>query len=163
MAGQQIKAIETRYAGCYFRSRLEARWAVLWDSMKWPWEYEPQGFQLPHGPYLPDFRVTPYPSRSAEAVWFEVKPPGAPDDLRWPELAAMTGNMIIVAKGIHRRGDNCTTEHTAQVFTPEGARADVDLWAHVGEQHWNAASSARFEHGQAPVTARPRRRGRGKR
>ncbi len=23
-----IKAIETRYAGCLFRSRLEARWAV---------------------------------------------------------------------------------------------------------------------------------------
>lgn len=24
-----IKAIETRYAGCLFRSRLEARWAVF--------------------------------------------------------------------------------------------------------------------------------------
>lgn len=27
-----ITAIETRYAGCHFRSRLEARWAVFFDA-----------------------------------------------------------------------------------------------------------------------------------
>jgi hypothetical protein len=163
MAEQPIKAIQTRYAGCHFRSRLEARWAVFWDSLDWPWEYEPQGFDLPHGPYLPDFSVTPYPERSQGPVWFEVKPPGASDDMRWPELAVMTGIMIITAKGMHRRGDNCSVEHTAEVFTPEGHRAGVDLWAHVGGQHWDAASSARFEHGERPAQHRTRRRGRGKR
>ncbi|WP_435279281.1 hypothetical protein [Streptomyces sp. 1222.5] len=40
-----IKAIETRYAGCRFRSRLEARWAVLFNALDIPWEYEPQGFE----------------------------------------------------------------------------------------------------------------------
>lgn len=41
-----IKAIETSYAGCRFRSRLEARWAVFFDRMGVSWEYEPQGYEL---------------------------------------------------------------------------------------------------------------------
>jgi len=41
-----IAAIETRYAGCRFRSRLEARWAVFYDALGIDWEYEPQGFDL---------------------------------------------------------------------------------------------------------------------
>lgn len=40
-----IQAIETRYAGCRFRSRLEARWAVFLDALGVKWEYEPQGFE----------------------------------------------------------------------------------------------------------------------
>jgi hypothetical protein len=50
-----LKAIETRYAGCLFRSRIEARWACFWDSLGVVWEYEPEGFELPEGKYLPDF------------------------------------------------------------------------------------------------------------
>ena len=30
----EIKAIETRYKGCRFRSRLEARWAVAEDAIE---------------------------------------------------------------------------------------------------------------------------------
>lgn len=54
-----IKAIETRYAGHRFRSRLEARWAVAFDHLGITWEYEPEGFQTSAGMYLPDFRVQP--------------------------------------------------------------------------------------------------------
>lgn len=54
-----IKAIETRYAGCRFRSRLEARWAVFFDHLKIGWQYEPEGFELPNGRYLPDFKIEP--------------------------------------------------------------------------------------------------------
>lgn len=51
-----IKPIETRYAGCRFRSRLEARWAVFFDTLGIEWQYEPQGYELPSGGvYLPDF------------------------------------------------------------------------------------------------------------
>lgn len=51
-----IKPIETLYKGCRFRSRLEARWAVFFDSIGIEWEYEPEGFKLPNGEnYLPDF------------------------------------------------------------------------------------------------------------
>jgi hypothetical protein len=54
-----IQAIETRYAGCRFRSRLEARWAVFFDYAGIRWEYEPQGYRLSDGTtYLPDFLLT---------------------------------------------------------------------------------------------------------
>jgi len=39
-----ITAIPTEYAGCTFRSRLEARWAVFFDAMRIEWQYE--GAQL---------------------------------------------------------------------------------------------------------------------
>lgn len=51
------KPIETVYAGCRFRSRLEARWAVFFDRLGIEWEYEPQGFEGDYGRYLPDFRL----------------------------------------------------------------------------------------------------------
>lgn len=51
-----INPIETWYAGCRFRSRLEARWAVAFDHLRLKWEYEAQGYHLPSGArYLPDF------------------------------------------------------------------------------------------------------------
>jgi hypothetical protein len=50
------KAIETEYNGYKFRSRLEARWAVVFDWLKVKYQYEPQGFELGDGiRYLPDF------------------------------------------------------------------------------------------------------------
>lgn len=52
-----ITAIETRYAGHHFRSRLEARWAVFFNTLGIRWEYEPQGYTVgpKKTPYLPDF------------------------------------------------------------------------------------------------------------
>lgn len=51
-----IQAIETRYKGYRFRSRLEARWAVFFDALGLKWEYEPEGYVLQNGEcYLPDF------------------------------------------------------------------------------------------------------------
>ena len=51
----EIKAIETIYNGYKFRSRLEARWAVFFDSAGIEYEYEPEGFDLGGEWYLPDF------------------------------------------------------------------------------------------------------------
>ncbi len=73
-----IKAIETRYKNCRFRSRLEARWAVAFDVLQMPWSYEKEGFTLPSGSYLPDFWV---PSGCPELLvefpgagtWYEIK------------------------------------------------------------------------------------------
>ncbi len=54
----EIKPIETYYDGHWFRSRLEARWAVVFKALGVRYEYEPEGFDLGHGmKYLPDFRV----------------------------------------------------------------------------------------------------------
>lgn len=71
-----MKAIETQYKGYNFRSRLEARWAVFFDSLGLQWEYEPEGFEMSDGTkYLPDFKVT-YPGRDTSEKhneWYEVK------------------------------------------------------------------------------------------
>ena len=41
-----LRAIPTKYAGHTFRSRLEARWALFFDLLHLPWEYEPEGYFL---------------------------------------------------------------------------------------------------------------------
>jgi hypothetical protein len=91
-----MKAIETEYKGYLFRSRLEARWAVFFDSLGLSWEYEPEGFDFEDGTrYLPDFRVR-YPGRFAEEIhfeWFEVKPDLTMlTDEEWKKLIAFSGS-----------------------------------------------------------------------
>ncbi len=82
-----LKAIETVYNGYRFRSRLEARWAVFFDTLEIPYEYEREGFQLGRMWYLPDFYLPEgpwYPTSEQErlpACWVEIKPtlPGTRD------------------------------------------------------------------------------------
>lgn len=51
-----IKAIQTLYSGIWFRSRLEARWAMYFDLLGVEWIYEMEGFKVGRGEfYLPDF------------------------------------------------------------------------------------------------------------
>jgi hypothetical protein len=71
----QIKAIETKYKGYRFRSRLEARWAVFFDKVGIKWEYEPEGFQLSNGLYyLPDFKIKyPGDEDGDHWAWIEIK------------------------------------------------------------------------------------------
>jgi len=71
----QIKALQTVYKGYKFRSRLEARWAVFFDTAGIKYMYEPEGFEyLPEGSrnekvyYLPDFWL------SSSKIYVEVKP-----------------------------------------------------------------------------------------
>ncbi|GHO48508.1 hypothetical protein [Ktedonospora formicarum] len=41
-----IKAKETVYAGKHFRSRIEARWAVVFTTLAVTWRYEPQHYDF---------------------------------------------------------------------------------------------------------------------
>ncbi len=50
-----LKAIPTHFAGNYFRSRLEARWATFYQELGIVYEYEREGYDLDGVPYLPDF------------------------------------------------------------------------------------------------------------
>lgn len=103
-----ITPLETRYAGCRFRSRLEARWAVFFDALKIRWEYEPEGFQTSAGPYLPDFRLRGLggDGQSKPYLWFEVKPDlsDRPEDARW--FAISLDAPLIVAYGMPRPDDD---------------------------------------------------------
>jgi hypothetical protein len=85
------KAIETRYAGCRFRSRLEARWAVFFDAMNITWEYEKEGYELRSGRYLPDFWLPNVPTRRyGDGTWVEIKPSN-PSPLEQQLLAELCG------------------------------------------------------------------------
>jgi hypothetical protein len=94
-AAVSIKAIETTYNGYRFRSRLEARWAVFMDRLGVPYRYEPQGYQLPSGLYLPDFYLPKL------QCWVEVKPgdPSALEGHLAADLAAHTGQAVYVFFG----------------------------------------------------------------
>jgi hypothetical protein len=66
---QTIQAIETRWKGFRFRSRLEARWAVFFENIGVQWDYEKEGFNLGDaGYYLPDFWIDDW------KCWVEIKP-----------------------------------------------------------------------------------------
>lgn len=51
----EIKPIQTKYKGCNFRSRLEARYAIYFDALGIKWEYEIEGYNINGKWYLPDF------------------------------------------------------------------------------------------------------------
>lgn len=99
-----IKAIETKYAGCRFRSRLEARWAVFFDELGLQWEFEPEGFELGNGlKYLPDFLVR-FQSGDRDGFYFEIKPtlPNEKAILKCHNLAQGL-NLQREAEGMDRR------------------------------------------------------------
>jgi hypothetical protein len=82
-----IKAIETRYKGYRFRSRLEARWAVFFDHLEIPWEYEKEGFDIDGTFYLPDFYLPTF------NTWAEVKPTKF-SPIEFGKIAALEGLVL---------------------------------------------------------------------
>ena len=91
-----IKPIETAAFGRLFRSRHEARVACFLSHLGVKWEYEPQGFELPSGRYLPDFKVY-YHDRPAEWFWIECKPcnPSEREIRLARELASATRSLVM--------------------------------------------------------------------
>lgn len=99
-------SIETEYNGTRYRSRTEARWAVMFDKANIGFQFEPEGFQFRSGRYVPDFYV------SAWDCYLEVKPDNF--DLpagEWPrercvaeELAEHSKKDVLVAAGWPQAG-----------------------------------------------------------
>lgn len=92
---QNITAIPTKYAGCHFRSRLEARWAVFFDTIGIAWQYEPEGYELDGKRYLPDFWLPQI------KTWYEVKG-RSPTNLEYSLAYALeqaTGHRVLIARG----------------------------------------------------------------
>jgi hypothetical protein len=106
------RVIETRYAGVLFRSRLEARWAVFFDSLKIQWHYEPEGFESAAGMrYLPDFFL---PRLHCCGLYAEIKPGG--DPFEKARALATSGARILLL-----------TELSAGPFELTGAWHDGEL------------------------------------
>lgn len=124
-----VKAIETRYAGHRFRSRLEARWAVLFDAAGIQWEYEVEGWELPSGRYLPDFWLPQV------MMWAEVKPTrlSGLEFQRCRELAIGAGFDVLLLDGKpERRHYSAITVLKRDPDAPQMIHYDM-LW---GRKYW---------------------------
>lgn len=93
-----IPAKQTTYRGRRFRSRTEARWAVFFDALGTPWEYEKEGFDLFSGSYLPDFGLP----QVNIGCWLEVKGdvPTEREKKLAQELATGTRSPVFIFSGI---------------------------------------------------------------
>ena len=129
-----IGAIQTRYAGHLFRSRLEARWAVFFDALGIEWKYEHEGYEVDGHKYLPDF----YLPKSND--WCEVK--GDTNGLRndFDKIGAILGpnsplpgfvegaSSLILLGDIPLVEDFSTAFHPA-LFRPKGVGTTSRGWS----------------------------------
>ena len=157
-----IKPIETRYAGYRFRSRLEARWAVYFDALRWSWEYEAEGYVLSNGQtYLPDFQFGPN-------FWAEVKAESALDTEfdKARQLVKDTGGVVLLLAGLPAESSvvivDAEVEQLGYVVPGDSKYYPIYYdWYPVPGRSWpenchirtaaaQAARSARFEHGEKP-------------
>lgn len=99
----------TWYKGVWFRSRLEARWAVFFDTLKIDWEYEPERRVIQKyktktktTTYLPDFYLPVY------RLWIEVKPlkPRKEEQHKASEWAKEYGLMLVLFQGFRPENYN---------------------------------------------------------
>ena len=103
--------IPTYYAGRWFRSRLEARWAIAFDALGYGWVSEPE--RVTKLPYLPDFWLPDF-GVHVEVKWGPIVPARQePHD----EL-------------IDRLADFDTHHERWQAFVEASG---ADLWVCVGE------------------------------
>jgi hypothetical protein len=98
-----IAPIETRYGGVVFRSRLEAKWAVMFDLLGWNWTYEPLDFSG----WIPDFGLE---CLEGATVYVEVKPVSVfPADTAMKiDQSGCKSEVLIVGQECPLRGNACT-------------------------------------------------------
>jgi hypothetical protein len=99
----EIKAIETYYDGYRFRSRLEARYAVLFNHLGLQYQYEKEGYELESGiRYLPDFWL---PELN---TFVEIKGEGLTREefQKCADLCIQTTYTVVVFVGDLANGDN---------------------------------------------------------
>ena len=130
-----IKPIETAYQGYRLRSRLEARWAVFFDELPIPWQYELEGFDPGDGVnYLPDFYLP------VHDAFVEVKSAlAALSRHEWEKMARLMPhkNLLLVA-GLPG------TEHLFLFLNASGAIVSEDLLEFLSEYFDDPAGWASF-------------------
>lgn len=107
-----IMAIDTKYNGYNFRSRLEARWAVFMDTIDVGYEYEPEGYNLDGVLYLPDFWI---PSLDC---FLEIKPlsPNNKAESKAESLAMKTQKNVLVFVGQHALPEHQEDDMSAYLY-----------------------------------------------
>lgn len=129
-----MRVLPTEYRGLKYRSRAEARWAVVFDVVGWQHQYEPEAFQLPSGIYCPDFYL---PDVDA---YFEVKgrEPTDNEKLKAEELCVATRTTVIVSSG-PPNPDRNEWDEDLYTFNPESLDgieffADVQIGGFVSRR-----------------------------
>lgn len=145
----EIESIQTEYAGVTFRSRLEARWAPLFDVIGVEWKYEPTCLQG----WIPDFligglwlaEVKPTPITSTVAAHHE---PFAKAIRRFDTILLGDGPGDALGLVVRRESDGgifarhlvADLEHGAAKlhvfpFLPRGFRSDLTaFWNGLSDQ-----------------------------
>ena len=173
-----VKAIDTEYNGHRFRSRLEARWAVFFDSLGVKYQYELEGFDLDGVYYLPDFwlpHITPELAAQGWGLWVEIKPrPISEDELKkvvalveksghnalvfqgdpWPDKYS-----VLKISGTHFQppkwfeGLSFVQEDSGYIHLKSSSFSSYPA-AYGGDLQgaYKAARGARFEHGESPTS-----------
>lgn len=175
-----IAAIKTTYAGCDFRSRLEARWAVFMDRLGIEWSYEPQGWEMSDGTrYLPDFWLP----RLMVNVEVKGSDEALAEDMSKIQSFVQESNSLVLLLGDVPRIDHHAPVHPvigmcdeklvslSSLFLLNGRTSKWDLVRLLAElaptteasyvggltvtrqlsNAYYAARSARFEHGETPA------------
>ena len=111
-----MKAIQTEYNGLKFRSRLEARWAYLFDLLDIKYEYEKEGYELPSGRYLPDFWLPQL------KCWVEIKgeTPNKTEEALAYDLADGSGYIVYMCWGEMPTGENVGSDSAYAYMPTEG-------------------------------------------
>ena len=135
-----MQPIETKYNGIVYRSRLEARWAMYFESLPCSFYYEPEGFNFGSVWYLPDFQVIFPVCKGLEGAWeyyVEIKPTGGVSDeaIKKCELLCNNyGGNVVLLEGF-------PAEHIAYFFVPGKKFEKVKNWF-VGDKSGKLAEIA---------------------
>lgn len=97
---KNIRSFRTQYNGEWFKSQLEAKWAIFLDELKLQREYEPEGYIISTGhstiAYRPDFYIA-----APFDCFLEIKPisPTEDEKQKAEALAAASEKNVIIFSG----------------------------------------------------------------
>lgn len=123
------RVIQTEYRGRFFRSRLEARWAVFFDTLEVAWVYEREAYALGDGlAYLPDFWLPELD------CWVEIKGEDATQEAheKARALATATRKRVYIFSGSIELPQGDMPPAMACVYWPDNTTvpARPSMWAH---------------------------------